>query len=162
MSGIALISQQRLDTYLGFATDEARAIELHNLTLQVGLALMANIALVELALRNISDALIREEFGVQDWMLNPPNGLAFHAKERQLIRQGKQHAQKAQYSKLTYQSKRDLDATIFPQGVPAGISHDKLSKKRWETFDVSQGLCCTNRLIAEFPLSPDRLIPRPL
>ena len=29
-------------------------------------------------------------------------------------------------------------------------------------FDTCEGLCCTNRLIAGRPLSPDRLIPRPL
>ena len=29
-----------------------------------------------------------------------------------------------------------------------------------DDFSTQQGLCCTNRLNAEVPLSPDRLIPR--
>ena len=33
-------------------------------------------------------------------------------------------------------------------------------KKTWKDFCVVEGLCCTNRLNAEFPLSPDGLIPQ--
>lgn len=139
MSSVQLVSEQRLDTFRKYAKDDQRAFELHNLTLQVGSTLMAIIALVELSLRNLADVRIAEDLGQSDWLRMPTHGLKLDDQEKRAIKMAIQHAQKAEYSKLTYAEKKQLDATIYPHGVPQNIKHDTLSKKRQETFLVSHG-----------------------
>jgi hypothetical protein len=139
MSSVQLVSAQRLDTFRNFAGDDQRALELHNLTLQVGSTMMAIIALIELSLRNLADTRIAEDLGQLEWLQKPTVGLELDDQERRAIKLAIQHAQKAEYSKLTHAGKKELDAKIYPHGVPPNIKHDTLSKKRWETFEVSHG-----------------------
>lgn len=139
MTSALLISSPRLGTFRSFTTEEERAIELHNLTLQVGASLQAVIALIEVSLRNLADVQIAKDFGEINWLQQPPASLNFKEQENRAISQAIQHAQKAQYAKLNHQEKKALDAKIYPHGVPANIKHETLSKKRWQTFSVSQG-----------------------
>lgn len=139
MNGISLISRERLNTYKNFTSDSERALELHNMTMQVGSSLLAVIALIELGLRNQSDLRIAQDFGVNDWLISPPKTIVLRDKEIRSIKVAKQHAQKAQYAKLSYKQKLALDSNIYPKGLPPNIKHETLSKKRIETFNVSQG-----------------------
>lgn len=139
MNSIPLISEARLGTFRAHARDDDRSLELHNLTLQVGSSLMAVIALVELSLRNLADIQIARDFGQPDWFQTPVGGLKLAEQERKAIKLAVMHAQKALYSKLSSPAKKALDAKIFPHGVPPNIKHETLSKKRQETFAVSQG-----------------------
>ena len=139
MSSVQLVSEQRLDTFRKYAKDDQRAFELHNLTLQVGSTLMAIIALIELSLRNLADVRIAEDLGQAEWLQKPTLGLELDDQEKRAIKIAIQHAQKAEYSKLTHAGKKKLDGTIYPHGVPPNIKHETLSKKRWETFEVSHG-----------------------
>ena len=101
---------------------------------------MAIIALVEISLRNLANARIAADLGQPDWLQIQTLGLQFDEQEERAIKTAIKHAQKAEYSKLTYAEKKKLDTTIYPHGVPSNIKHDTLSKKRWETFMVSQGV----------------------
>ena len=138
-AGIDLISEPRLATYMRFTSCEDKAIELHNMTLQVGSSLMAVIALIELGLRNLADQRIAVAYNDENWMISERSGIDFREKEKRSIKTAIQHAKKAQYAKLTYREKQAIDRKAFPEGVPAGIKHENLSRKRWETFEVSQG-----------------------
>ncbi len=139
MNRTPLISTPRLETYKKYTSDPMKAIELHNMTMQVGSSLMAVIALIELGLRNKVHDQIFRDFGVEDWMLNPPEKIRFCQTEKRLITIAKKHARKAMYSKLSHKDKKALDERIYPIGVPAGIKHEILSRKRQETFEVNQG-----------------------
>ena len=139
MSGVELISEARLNTFRAFASDDFKALELHNMTLQVGSSLMAVIALIELALRNVSSEQIARDFGKDGWLLEPPETMKLRDKELRSIKHAVQHAKKAQYAKLSYREKQSLDDSIYPNGLPANIKHETLSKKRIETFDASHG-----------------------
>lgn len=142
MNDIDLISEARLKTFGKFTRDKEKARELHDLTLQVGASLMAVIALIELSLRNSVDLRLRTDFGEKDWLQKPP--FTFEEKEERSLKIAKVHAQKAQYSKLTYKQKQLLDTKIYPHGIPPNIKHETLSRKRWETFDPHH-----NQLIAQ-------------
>ncbi|MCF6305910.1 MAG: hypothetical protein L3J33_11130 [Rhodobacteraceae bacterium] len=139
MTGKNLISEPRLETYRRFTRSEPKAIELHNMTLQVGSSLMAVIALIELGLRNLANQQISLAYDDVDWMVSRETRIEFRDKEKRSIRTAIQHAKKSQYAKLTYKEKQGLDLQVFPSGVPEDIRHEELSRMRWQTFDVNQG-----------------------
>lgn len=139
MDSILLISEPRLETYKKFTRDTDKAIELHNLTMQVGSSLMAVIALVELALRNSINNQIIHDFGVEEWMRNPPHKIMFKPQDKSLIKTAERHAQKAAYSKLTHKGKKAIDLLIYPHGVPEFETHEELSRKRRTQMSVSAG-----------------------
>lgn len=133
------ISAERLQTYFNHTDLEKKAVALHNHTLQLGTSLMSMIALLELSLRNITNQRLIDDFGDADWLL--PGHSAFPLKpfERNAISKAYSHAQKAAYSKLSYQQKTDLDAQAFPAGKPANIAHKNVAKKRQALFQPTHG-----------------------
>lgn len=139
MSVSVFISPERLSTYQKFTDSEARAIALHNHTLQLGSSLMSMIALFELGLRNGVNERIIEDFGSEDWLLKCPASLKLCPSEHRLIKQAKKHAQKAAYSKLTHWEKKCFGAFAYPLGIPRSENHETVSRKRQDFFVVSHG-----------------------
>ncbi len=133
------ISGERLKTYLNLTDKQKKAIALHNHTLQLGTSLMAMIALLELSLRNITNQLLIEDFGDDEWLLPGHTTLPLRAFERSAISKAYSHAQKAEYSKLSYKEKNDLDAQAFPAGIPPNTIRKTIVKRRQSLFTPSHG-----------------------
>ena len=133
------ISTERLKTYIDKTDRPKKAIALHNHTLQLGSSLMSMIALLELALRNVTNLRIVEDFGDEEWLLPGHTTLPLKQFERSAISKAQSHARKSAYSKLSYKGKSDLDAAAYPAGIPAGTKHEAIVKKRQATFNPSRG-----------------------
>lgn len=133
------ISAERLETYLSHTDSEKKAVALHNHTLQLGTSLMAMIALLELSLRNITNQRLIDDFGDNEWLLPGHTTLPLKPFERSAISKAYSHAQKASYSKLSYQEKNNLDEQAFPDGKPPNITHKTIVKKRQALFTPTHG-----------------------
>lgn len=133
------ISPERLKTYIDKTDRQKKAIALHNHTLQLGSSLMSMIALLELALRNVTNLRIVEDFGDSEWLLPGHTTLPLKQLECVAISRAHSHAQKSAYSKLSYKEKSGLDALAYPAGIPAGATHNAIVKKRQATFTPSHG-----------------------
>ena len=139
MDSTSLISKQRIQTYKKFTKDDEKAIELHNLTMQVGSSLMAVIALIELAMRNSINDQIINDFGEHEWMRSPPENIRFKPQDKSLIRTAERHAKKAAYSKLSHKDKKAIDVKLFPHGISETETHERISIARRNQMEVSQG-----------------------
>lgn len=135
------LSGARLKTFLDLTKSGLRedAIELHQATMSLGIAIMAVTGLIEVALRNAACKQIELALGKPDWLRSPPASLKWSALEKVAIIKAEQHARRAAYSKLTGPAKVALDAQAFPNGKPAGIKHKKLAERRQSIIQVSDG-----------------------
>ena len=124
------ISTERLRTYQNHTDQQKKAIALHNHTLQLGTSLMAIIALLELSLRNITNQLLIEDFGDDEWLLPDHTTLPLKPFECKAISKAYSQAQKTAYSKLSYKEKSDLDAQAYPNGIPPNTKHKTVVKRR--------------------------------
>lgn len=100
---------------------------------------MAMIALLELSLRNITNQRLIEDFGDDEWLLPGHTALPLKPFERQAISTAYSHAQKSEYSKLSYKEKSDLDTHAYPNGIPQNTKHKAIAKKRQSLFKPSHG-----------------------
>jgi hypothetical protein len=139
MEIVDFISTERLQTYQNHTDREKKAIALHNHTLQLGTSLMAMIALLELSLRNITNQILIEDFGDDEWLLPGHTTLPLKPFERKAISTAYSRAQKAAYSKLSHKEKTDLDVKAYPTGIPKNASHKTISKRRQALFAPSHG-----------------------
>jgi hypothetical protein len=139
MEIVEFISAERLQTYQNHTDRQKKAIALHNHTLQLGTSLMAMIALLELSLRNITNQILIEDFGDEEWLLPGHTALPLKPFECQAISTAYSRAQKAAYSKLSHKEKTELDVRAYPNGVPQNASHRTISKKRQALFTPSHG-----------------------
>lgn len=133
------ISTERLKTYQNHTDQQKKAVALHNHTLQLGTSLLAMIALLELSLRNITNQLLIEDFGDDEWLLPGHTALPLKPFECNAISKAYSHAQKAAYSKLSYKEKTDLDIQAYPQGIKPNTKHKTIVKKRQALFSPSHG-----------------------
>lgn len=133
------ISAERLRTYQAHTDRPKKAVALHNHTLQLGSSLMAMIALLELSLRNITNQRLIEDFGDDEWLLPGHTALPLKQFECSAISKAYSHAQKAEYSKLTYKEKSELDNKAYPEGIPESTKHNTIAKKRQKLFTPSHG-----------------------
>jgi len=133
------LSEERLSTYLKLTRTLEDAIELHQATMSVGVAISAVTGLIEIGLRNASCHELSRDFGQTDWFRHPPTGLKWASLEREAIQKAQKNAQRAAYSKLTGPKKVALDGKAFPTGVPKNIKRRKLVEKRQATLSVSDG-----------------------
>ncbi|MRN68010.1 Abi family protein [Brucella sp. 10RB9213] len=137
-----LLSAPRLGTYLAITRSHTSedAIELHQATMSLGIAIMAVTGLIEVSLRNAVCHELNNALQVNGWLRNPPRSLKWAALEVYAIKKAEQQARRAIYSKMTNAKKVALDALAFPNGVPAGIKHRKLAEKRQASINpVSDG-----------------------
>jgi hypothetical protein len=140
VAAVALfLSGERLATFHAFAGTTRDAINLHQQMLHLASSLMGVTAVVEIALRNSICDRLSEHFQVAGWLLRPPVPFQWHESERVKINQAVRSAQRAAYAKKNQDDKRALDATAFPNGVPAAISHDDRSNARQRAITVATG-----------------------
>ncbi|WP_126420380.1 hypothetical protein [Asticcacaulis excentricus] len=136
-----LLSEPRLSTYLQITQSQKPedAIELHQATMSLGVALMAVAGLIEIGLRNAICEQLTSVLGVNDWLRSPPPSLKWSALEVLAIQKAAKQAQRAAYSKMSGVEKVALDAAAFPHGLPPNIKHRKVAERRQSTINVSDG-----------------------
>jgi len=140
VAAVALfLSGERLATFQALAGSTRDAINLHQQMLQLASSLMGVTAVVEIALRNAICDRLSDHFKVAGWLLHPPAPFQWHASEKDKIKQAVRSAQRAAYAKKSQNDKRALDVLAFPNGAPAGISHDDRSSARQRAISVSTG-----------------------
>lgn len=133
------LSAPRLQTFLNLTRSGLRedAIELHQATMSLGVAIMAVTGLIEVSLRNAACKQFEIMFGRPDWLRNPPLALQWQDLEGSMIRRAQKHARRAAYSKMTGPEKAALDAHAFPGGKPPGLSHEKVAARRQAIITVA-------------------------
>lgn len=126
------LSAPRLQTFLSLTKSGLRedAIELHQATMSLGVAIMAVTGLIEVSLRNAACKQLDRIFGRPDWLRNPPQTLQWQSLEGSSIRRAQQQARRAAYSKMTGPQKSALDIQAFPGGKPPGLSHEHVASRR--------------------------------
>jgi hypothetical protein len=136
-----LLSGPRLGTFVGLTRSGSNsdAIELHQATMSMGIALMAVISLIEVALRNSACRELDVAFGAPGWLRQPPPNFKWAALEKHAVLKAEKQAQRSMYSKMPGAQKQALDLVAFPNGVPNGIKHRKLAEKRQATIAVPDG-----------------------
>ncbi len=135
----ALISSERLGKFLAITGTERDALTLHLRAMQTAAALMPVTGLIEIALRNAACERLRVHFNVPDWLSNPPRPFRWKGSEANNIKKGIGQAQKAAYAKKGQADKRALDVIAYPNGIPAGISHERRSKARQKVLQITAG-----------------------
>lgn len=135
----AYLSSERLGTFMSLTQSGSveAAIELHQATMNVGIAMMAVIGLVEIGLRNAASDQIERTFSAKNWLIEPIHGFRFKSSEVYMIDMAKKHAQRAEYAKLDASDKRALDENLH--NLPEALVHSKLAKLRQSTINVSNG-----------------------
>ena len=126
------LSAPRLQTFLNLTKSGLRedAIELHQATMSLGVAIMAVTGLIEVSLRNSACKQLDVIFDSTDWLRNPPPALRWQDLEAKSIKRAEKQARRAAYSKMTGVQKAGLDAEAFPQGRPPHLSHEELASRR--------------------------------
>lgn len=134
-----LISHERLAAFVAIAGTERDALGLHHEMMLLQGALAPVMGIIEIALRNAICERLRQMFGTADWLLNPPAPFAWRGEEQDALDRAVRHARRAAYTKMNSAEKKALDATAFPAGVPAGISHETRVKRRQNAITVTFG-----------------------
>ncbi|SFG33387.1 hypothetical protein SAMN05443635_113104 [Roseobacter denitrificans OCh 114] len=134
-----LLSQERLSTFMNLTKTRESAIELHQSTMSLGVAISAVSGLIEIGLRNAVCHQMLVEFKITDWLRKPPASLRWGSLEMFSIKKANSNAQRAAYSKLSGPEKSALDAVALPNGNYAKIKHRKLVQKRQSTLHVLEG-----------------------
>ena len=142
------LSSERLATFHAITGSTQEAILLHQQMLQFGTTLMSVTAVIEIAIRNSICDRITSMFGGGGWLRTPPPPFTWDDAEKSKIGQAESSARKAAYAKLTHTQKKALDALAYPHGVPAGVTHEQLSKARQKTIVIADG-----QLIAQLTMA---------
>ena len=135
----ALMSAERLASFIQIAGTDRDAIAIHQQTILVASALMPVACLIEIALRNAVCERLRTMFAVRDWLTSPPQPFSWKASEQAKLKEAQRQARKAAYAKKTEAEKRALDVLAFPQGVPNNMLRRNRIKKRQEQIPVTHG-----------------------
>ena len=77
-----LISEERLGTFRSLTKSDDDAIELHQATMMLGGALMSVTGIVEIALRNAVCNQLRTDFGLPNWLRQPPRPFSWASLEK--------------------------------------------------------------------------------
>ncbi len=104
-------------------------------------------ATVEIALRNTVCDNLANHFASPAWLLAPPLPFTWRDTERKSVSRALDSARRAEYSKLSQVEKAALDATAFPQGRPANLSHLDRARARRRQMNVTTG-----KVVAELTL----------
>jgi hypothetical protein len=136
-----LLSTPRLNTFQKLVKSESLedAIELHQATMSLGVAITAVTGLIEVAIRNSACSHLQQAFDKVDWLTAPPASLNWSPLELRSISQAKTHAKRAKYSKLSGADKKALDALAFPTGLPQNIGRRTQVSRRQSTISVTEG-----------------------
>jgi hypothetical protein len=133
------LSSERLAAFVKITGNERDAFELHQQMMAVAAALMPVIGLIEITLRNAVCDRLRQLFGVPDWLNRPPAPFQWRGEELQSLSRATRQGQRAEYAKLSNADKKALDAAAYPQGIPAGVSHEDRAKARQRAIQITTG-----------------------
>lgn len=125
MQVVDLISSERLRTFERQTDTQARAVALHNQTLQLGASLMSLIALLELALRNSTNQRLVDDFGDPDWLLPGHNAVPLKPREQATISDATDYARRAAQSKLNDQL-RAQGQPVPRRPQPIAVTHGQV------------------------------------
>lgn len=125
MQVVDLISAERLRTFARHTDSQARAVALHNHTLQLGASLMSLIALLELALRNSTNQRLIEDFGDPLWLLPGNNAVPLKPREQQTIADATSYARRAAQSKLDEQLRAN-GQPVPRRPPPINVTHGQI------------------------------------
>lgn len=140
IASIALfLSSERLATFHTITGSQKEAILLHQQMLQFGTTLMTVTAVIEIATRNAICERITSQFGGGGWLRTPPAPFVWEKSEEDKIRQAELSARKAIYAKKNQMDKHALDSLAYPNGVPANLTHEEISKARQKQIIVADG-----------------------
>lgn len=136
----ALISTERLSTFVALTGSDEDAVELHQATMRLGSALLASMATVEIALRNSISRQLTEDLKTPDWLQSPPQSVRWSSIETKNINTAVSSARRATYAKLSNTEKTDLDKIAFPDDrIPPGWGHARIAQERQKILIVSTG-----------------------
>ncbi|MBO9739339.1 Abi family protein [Xanthomonas axonopodis pv. begoniae] len=135
----ALVSAERLATFVQISGSERDALSLHDMTVSIASALVPVLCLVEISLRNAVSERLRTVFATPDWLTQPPPPFAWRSSEADKVKEAKRQAQRASYAKLTDSSRKALDATAFPNGIPNGLKYENRIKRRQAILPITHG-----------------------
>jgi hypothetical protein len=133
------LSSERLHPFQSITGSAGAAIELHRQMIHASTALMAVIAIVEIATRNITCEILSAKFNAPRWLEQPPAPFKWENSEEHKIKDAIRNARRAEYAKLTQTQKRSLDQLAFPNGFPSGLSHEDRVRQRRNKISVSPG-----------------------
>lgn len=122
---VELISPERLRTFERHTDTQARAIALHNHTLQLGASLMSLIALLELALRNSTNQRLIDDFGDDQWLLPGHSAVPLKPRELETIADATSYARRAAQSKLNDRL-RATGQHVPRRPPPVAVSHGQI------------------------------------
>lgn len=136
---VRLLSHERLRALTTLTGSSEAAIELHQETLRLGVALMHVTATVEIALRNSVAENLAHHFGVANWLTQTPVAFRWREPERKKIELALDSARRAEYAKMSQAAKAGLDDLAYPNGRPPNTSHLQRAKDRRKRIPVSEG-----------------------
>ena len=122
---VDLISSERLRTFERQTDTQARAVALHNHTLQLGASLMSLIALLELALRNSTNQRLIDDFADADWLLPGHSAVPLKPREQATVADATGYARRAAQSKLNEQL-RAQNQSIPRRPPPIAVTHGQV------------------------------------
>lgn len=128
-----------MSTYGNLTNSLEDAIELHQATMSLGVAISAVTGAIEIGLRNAIFHEAGTDFARENWLTDPPDGVSWAPLEVLAIKKAIANARRSAYSKLSGSEKAKLDAVAFPRGLPPSIKHRKLAQHRQGTIQVSEG-----------------------
>lgn len=134
-----LLSMERLRTFLSLAGSAHAAVDLHQKTVRIAGTLMCVTAILEISLRNAVCDQLTAYFGTLDWLRHPRSPFSWRHQENAKIGEARASAQRAAYAKMNSAAKHELDARLFPKGVPAHLSHEQHMKVRQQAIVVPTG-----------------------
>ncbi len=135
----AFLSDERLGPFLRMAGSETDAVTLYLQTMRVGAALMPVIGFLEIAIRNAVSTRLTHHFRTDDWIVAERSPFRWKGDESGHLGKALSHARRAAYAKLDPGAKRSLDASAFPEGMPASITHAARSKRRQSAIVATHG-----------------------
>lgn len=135
----ALLSGERLAALVRITGTERDAIEVHRQMMAVAAALMPVTGVIEISLRNAICDRLRVMFATPEWLNNPPAPFTWRGEEEGSLKRAVRQGQRAEYAKKSNADKKALDALAFPNGVPAGVTHEDRAKARQRAISINTG-----------------------
>lgn len=139
MLAASLLSGDRLAALIHITGTERDAFEVHQQMMAVAAALMPVTGLIEIALRNAICDRLRQMFGTPDWLNKPPAPFVWRGEESSSLGRAIRQGQRAEYAKKSNAEKKALEATAYPNGVPANASHEDRAKARQRAIQINAG-----------------------
>lgn len=135
----SLLSAERLRPFEALTKTQGNAVILHQETMSLGAKLSSVTGVIEIALRNTVCMQLTSALSRDNWLTVPAPDISWSPPENGKIVSAIKQAKRAEYSKLTGPQKRQLDTLISPKPDFSRLNHQKLTKKRQQYVEVTDG-----------------------